>query len=69
MIIKHDDSLAYYLTPRGPVARIATENGYIVLSTSGMRIIKEGKTTMLSFSESKQIANILTQIVMNDLKI
>lgn len=66
MIVKDDGSLAYYMTPKGPVARIATKNGHLVFSSTGMRIISKEKTTLIPLSDSKQIANTLTQTVVND---
>jgi hypothetical protein len=66
MIVKDDDSLAYYMTTKGPVARIATENGHLVFSSAGIRLINKEKTTMIPFSETKQIAKTITDTITND---
>lgn len=66
MIVKDDDSLEYYMTPKGPVARIATKNGHLVFSSTGLRLINKERTTMIALSDTKQIANTITQIVSGD---
>jgi len=66
LIVKDDNSLMYYMTTNGPVAKIATKNGSLVISTTGMRFKNEEKVTVIPLTDSKQIVNTLAKSIVND---